>query len=165
MSTTNTLGVGIPVAIPLLSSSLTVFYALVEPTIFIPFIKASKEDLATTSKMIRLWWTNGLPLGLAVVFSVTLPTIIGGIYASRLFPHDSAKRTLCLAGSAFALGHFAFVPTISQTIKNACDEEVEKKGQSIEYVKKWLRVHFWRTLTADLPALVCFGIVAFSNSF
>lgn len=164
MSTTNTLGVGIPVAVPLISSSLTVFYALVEPTIFYPFVKESKDHLSTTSKAVRLWWKNALPLGLATVFSVTLPGIIGGVHNARYFPEGSTKRTLSLAGAAFTLGHFAFVPSISQKIKWACDEEVEKKGQTIEYVKQWLKIHFWRTISTDIPALVCFALVAFGDN-
>ncbi|EXJ78423.1 hypothetical protein A1O1_08823 [Capronia coronata CBS 617.96] len=163
MATTNTLGVGIPVAIPLISSSLTVFYALVEPTILYPFVKESKDQLSTTSKAVRLWWSNFLPLRIATVFATTLPSIIGGVYASRYFPADSSKRTLSLAGAAFTMGHFAFVYPISQKIKWACDEEVEKKGQTIEYVKQWLRIHLWRTLSTDIPALVCFALVAFGN--
>ncbi|EXJ82537.1 hypothetical protein A1O3_06350 [Capronia epimyces CBS 606.96] len=163
MSTTKTLGVGITVAIPLISSSLTVFYALLEPTIFYPFIKESKDDLAASSKAVRLFWTNWLPLGLAGIFSVTLPSIVGGIYAARYFPEGSPKRSLSLAGAAFTLGHFAFVYPISQKIKWACDEEVEKKGQTIEYVKQWLKIHFWRTISTDVPALVCFALVAFGN--
>lgn len=165
MSTASTLGLrpSLALTIPLVSSSLTVFYAVVEPTIFYSFLHSAKTDVAATSKVVRLWWTAFLPPGLALIFSTTLPSIVGGAYALRYFQQGGLKWNLCVAGVTLALGHFAFVPSIADRIKNICDEEVEKRGKTLDFVKQWLKIHLWRTLLTDLPALVCFSWVAFGQ--
>ncbi|KAK5219116.1 hypothetical protein LTR99_006502 [Exophiala xenobiotica] len=140
--------------IPLISSSLTLFYAIVEPTVFIPFLQAAKEDAPAANRIVRLWWMNYLPSGLVTIF-------VGGLYAARHLPENSIRRKLCLGGSVFAAGHFAYGYAIAQTIKKVVDKEEVAKGKSMDYVRKWLDIHLWRTLTTDLPALVCFAWVAF----
>jgi hypothetical protein len=163
MSTATTLGLrpDLALTIPLLSSSLTVFYAVMEGTVFYSFQQSAKTDIAATAKVIRSWWTAFLPPGLGLIFAVTIPGVAGGTYALRYFQRGSLEWNLCLAGATFTLGHFAFGPTIAQVIKNICDEEVEKQGKTMVYVQKWLNVHLWRVLLADLPALICFSYVAF----
>ncbi|KIW14695.1 hypothetical protein PV08_07479 [Exophiala spinifera] len=147
--------------IPLISSSLTVFYAIIEPTIFLPFINAAKIDAPAANKTIRLWWNDYLPAGLVTIFSIGLTGVVGGINAATHFPHYSLSRKLCFAGAAFSAGHFAYGYHISQVIKSVCDEEEEKTGRTMDHVKTWLRVHLQRTLLTDLPALACFAWVAF----
>jgi hypothetical protein len=164
MSTATSLGLLRPqsaITIPLISSSLTVFYALVEPTILVPFLKAAEEDLAAASKTVRLWWSNYLPAGLITIFAIVLPTVVSGSYALRYFPQDSLRWKLCLAGTTFSAGHFAYGYSVAQVIKTTCDEEVEKQGKTMDTVRRWLQIHVLRTLTTDLPALACFALVAF----
>lgn len=147
--------------VPLISQSLTVFYALVEPTIFVPFLRAAETDRAATQRVTRLWWNAFLPYGLTTIFGITLPAIGAGIYAARQLPSDSLEWKLYAAGAAFGAGHFLAAPTISKVISNVCDEEVEKKGETREYVRQWLQIHTVRTLAADLPALLCFAYLVF----
>lgn len=149
--------------IPLVSSSLTVFYAIIEPLIFNSFLAAAKEDAPATNKVVRLWWNNFLIPGTSAVVASTLPSLVGGLYALKHLPENSLRRKLALAGAIFAAGHFAWVYPIAQTIKNVTDEEVEKKGTTMDYVRRWLKIHTWRFLTTDLPALLCFGYVAFGE--
>ncbi|KAI1612590.1 hypothetical protein EDD36DRAFT_240706 [Exophiala viscosa] len=165
MSTATTVGLhpNPILTIPLISSSLTVFYAVVESTVLFPFLAAAKEDPPATNKVVRLWWTNFLPPGLTTIFGITIPTVVSGLYALRHLREYSLKWKVCLAGSVFAAGHYAYVYSISQTIKDVMDEEVETKGTTIDHVKSWLKIHLWRTLTTDLPALACFGYVAFAD--
>lgn len=165
MSTASTLGLrpDLAVTIPLVSSSLTVFYAIMEASVFYSFQQSAKQDPSATAKVMRMWWNAFLPPGLVMIAAVTLPGIAGGTYALRYFEQGSLKWNLCVAGASFTFGHFAFGPTIVNVIKNICDEEVEKQGKTMEYVQKWLNVHFWRVLAADLPALACFCYVAFGN--
>ncbi|KIX04121.1 uncharacterized protein Z518_07674 [Rhinocladiella mackenziei CBS 650.93] len=165
MSTASTLGLrhNPALTIPLVSSSLTVFYAIMEPVIFHCFLKSAKEDLPATNKIMRIWWSNFLPPGLVMIVSTTLPSIIGGTYALRYFPRGGLKWIMCVAGVMLSLGHFAFGPTIARKIQSICDEEEEKKGKTMDYVSQWLNVHFWRTLLTDLPSLCCFGFVAFGH--
>lgn len=40
--------------VPLVSQALAVFYALVEPTIFVPFLRAAGTDQAATQRVVRL---------------------------------------------------------------------------------------------------------------
>ncbi len=58
MSTTTTLGLrpDLALTIPLLSSSLTVFYAMMEGAVFRSFQQAAKKDPAATAKVMRSWW-------------------------------------------------------------------------------------------------------------
>ena len=165
MATANTLGLrsDLALTIPLLSSSLTVFYAILEGTVFYSFQQSAKQDSAATAKVVRSWWTAFLPTGVSLIFAVTIPGIAGGAYALRYFEQGSLKWNLCVAGATFTLGHFAFAPTIAQVIKKLCDEEAEKQGKTMDYLQKWLNVHFWRVLLADLPALMCFSYVAFGS--
>ena len=168
MSMSTTLGLrlqpDLSLTIPLLSSSLTVFYAIMEGTVFYCFQQAAKKDLLSTTKVVRFWWTSFLAPGVSMAFAVTLPGIIGGIYARHHFEQGSLGWNLCIAGATFTLGHFAFGPTIATIIKNLCDEEVERQGKTMEYIRQWLSVHFWRTCFADFPALLCFSYLVFSTA-
>jgi hypothetical protein len=149
--------------VPLISQSLTVFYAIVEPTIFIPFLKAadSEPDRAATQRITRLWWTHFLNYGLATIFSITLPAIVTSVWAARQLPSDSLEWKLYTAGACFGAGHFLAVPFMSKIIDDLCDEQVEKKGQTMETLRKWLRVHYVRTLLADVPSWLCFAYLVF----
>ncbi|KAJ9614266.1 hypothetical protein H2200_002402 [Cladophialophora chaetospira] len=161
MSTTTTLGLrpDLALTIPLLSSSLTVFYAIMEGTVFYSFQQAAKKDPTATAKVMRSWWNAFFAPGITLIFAVTLPGIFGGTYVLRYFEQGSLEWNLCLAGATFTLGHFAFAPTIARVIYNICDEKIEKQGKTMENVQRWLNIHFWRVLLADLPALVCFSVV------
>lgn len=134
-----------------------------EATVFYCFQQSAKQDLPATTKVMRLWWKAFLPPGLTLIFLVTLPGIIGGYYNLRYFPQGSRDWNLCVAGASFTAGHFGFGKTIAGIIANICDERNEKEGKTMEYVQKWLNVHFWRVVLADLPALVCFSYVAFAG--
>jgi hypothetical protein len=163
MSTTTTLGLRADplVAVPVVFSSTAVAYAMFETVIFFSFIDASKEDLPATNKVVRIWWSKFLAPGIALAGATILPGALTAAYASRLSPAGSLQQKLLIAGSAFALGHFAFVGPVAKTIESICDEEVEKQGKTIHYVKLWLKIHSWRTMFTDLASLVCFSWAAF----
>ena len=148
-------------ALALISSSLTVFYALVEPTIFIPFLKAAENDAAAANKTCRLWWKSFLSLGLSTIFAIVPAGIMLGIYGAWHCPRGTVEWNLFSAGATFSAGHFLAVPTMTTVINNICSEEVERKGDTMLWLRKWLTVHVWRTMFADLPALVCFAWLVF----
>jgi hypothetical protein len=79
--------------------------------------------------------------------------------------HHSADRYACsyAAGATFSAGHFLAVPFIGPVIDGLRDEEVEKKGQTMETLRKWLRIHAWRSFCADLPALLCYIWLVFAT--
>jgi len=146
---------------PLVSSSLCLFYAAVETTIFVPFLRSAKTDPSATNRVVRLWWDNFLKYGLYTIFSVTLPTTAAALYALLKLPLTTSEYNLFVAGAAFSLGHFAFVPAIANTIQQICDEEEEKKGRTMTHLRGWLRIHAWRTFLADIPSFLCFAYLAF----
>ena len=149
--------------IPLISQSLTVFYAIVEPTIFIPFLRSAEIDRAATQRVTRLWWTQFLNLGLTTIFSITLPAIGSALYAARQIPSDTTEWRLYVAGASFSFAHFLFGPSIASAISSICDEQIEKRGETIHYLRKWLQIHAVRTMVADVPALLCFGYLVFGT--
>jgi hypothetical protein len=134
-----------------------------EGTIFYCFQRSAKKDLSATAKVMREWWNAFFTPGVSLIFLVTIPGIVAGTYNLRYFPQGSLMWNLCVAGSTFTIGHFAFAPAISKVIMNLCDEKVEKEGKTMDNVQKWLNIHFWRCLFADIPALVCFAYVAFAT--
>jgi hypothetical protein len=162
MSTATHIGLSTSFAVlPLLSSSLTVFNALVQPAIFIPFLRASDTDLKATNRVLRLWFGHHTPYALSTVFAVILPTVFAGGYALTKLQHGTRQWNLYAAGIAFALSHFAFVPLIVPPIQHITDEAVERTNGNVEWLKRWLEIHFWRTILADVPALMCFGLLVF----
>ncbi len=164
MATSNALGLRPNFAtIPLISSSLALFYAVVEGTIFAPFLRSAETDPTSTNRTLRLWWTHYLPYGLCTIFGVTLPSAATALYALRKLPRESPKFGLYAAGAAFSLGHFLFVPPISKTITAMCSEDVERQGETTKNLNKWLRLHAWRTVLMDIPSFVCFAWLAFGS--
>jgi hypothetical protein len=158
MSTATHIGLSTSFAVfPLISSSLTVFNALVQPGIFIPFLRATDTDLKATNRALRLWFNYHTPYGLSTVFAVILPTIFAGSYALTKLQYGTRQWNLYAAGTAFALGHFAFAPLIVPSIQHITDEAVERTNGNVEWLKKWLGIHFWRTILTDVPALICFS--------
>jgi len=60
-----------------------------------------------------------------------------------------------------SMGHFLFGYKIAKVIEKICDEEVERKGETIEWLELWLRIHAWRTVLTDSPAVALFAWAVF----
>lgn len=80
--------------LPLISSSLTVFMAIIETTIFVPFLRAAEVDAKAASKTCRLWWNHWLTPGLTAIFSIIPPGVLLGIYGARHSPAGSLEWKL-----------------------------------------------------------------------
>jgi hypothetical protein len=52
---------------------------------------------------------------------------------------------------------------MSGVINSLCDEKVEQKGETMKYLRKWLRVHAWRSAFADIPALLSYVWLVFGT--
>lgn len=61
-----------------------------------------------------------------------------------------------LAGSGFALLHFAFGSTAMRLLGQMKSDEKTEKERNVESVAEWLDMHRIRTLVSDLPAFACF---------
>lgn len=144
-------------ALPLVSSALTVFYAATETAIFIPFLKSAEVEPAATNKIVRLWWNHFLIPGASLILATTFSSITTASFAVSRLPPNTLERKVCAAGIALSAGHMVFGPTIANVIKNICDEKVEKEGNTIIWLRKWLRVHAFRTALTDVPSLLCFA--------
>lgn len=149
--------------VPLISQSLTVFYAIVEPTVFIPFLRSAETDRAATQRVTRLWYSHFLNLGLTTIFTITLPAIGSALYAARQLSSNTTEWKLYVAGASFSFAHFLFGPSIAAVISSICDEQVEKRGETLQYLRKWLQIHAIRTVVSDIPALLCFGYLVFGT--
>jgi hypothetical protein len=80
--------------LPLLSSSLTVGFAVVETTIFNAFLRAAETEPKAASKITRLWWNSWLTAGLTTIFSVVPPGVILGIWGAGHSPAESLEWKL-----------------------------------------------------------------------
>lgn len=117
-----------------------------------------------------------------MVFAFGLASLVTGIRAARAFRPQSTERYLANAGTILAVGHFAFGPSIAEVIAGMAyayeragswrvytKAEAEEKGvpeqdlvdeEVLEGQRKWLKIHAWRTVLTDLPALAAFGWLA-----
>ena len=165
MATATRLGLHPSFAIlPFLSSSLTLFYAFVEPTVFIPWVRSADTELTATNRALRIWWNHFYTPSLSTILSITIPTIFTGGYAIAKLQSHTREWRLYAAGTAFTVGHYVFAAPIVDAINHMNSEEVEKTNGNVEWLKKWLRIHAWRTITTDIPSVVCFGLLVFGSS-
>jgi hypothetical protein len=110
-----------------------------------------------------LWWNHFRASSLSTILSITLPTVVSGLYAVVKLQSRTREWNLYAAGTAFAIGHFAFAPPIVNAVNHIGDEKGEHSNGNVEWLKHWLRIHMWRTLLTDTPAAVCFGILVFGR--
>lgn len=59
-------------------------------------------------------------------------------------------------------------PDLQAEIQHVAAEEARSEvdvvdDRVIELQRKWLRLHYWRTLAVDLPAMICFSWLAFKR--
>lgn len=156
---------------PLLSTTASASIAIYEAILFNGLIKASLHDKSSTARTISLWWKTTLPEGLAVILALGLTSTLSGIRAVRAFRSGSRERYVAIAGTLFAVGHFLFGPSVARIIQRMVEAydglggiEAREEGRGevvdervVELQRRWLRVHAWRSLVMDGPAVLCFG--------
>ena len=145
-----------PVTLPLLSTSLNLFFSFAEHVTFSAFLSAAASEPKSTARVIKLWWRANYYPSLATILSLGVANLGGGIYALRNLPSWSAPAEAVMLGTAFAVSHFAFGPWIVPVIDGMCDDDEERRGKTVELMGRWLRIHWWRTALTDAPALGCF---------
>lgn len=162
-----TVGDHIPLraTLPLVSSCCGLCYAYFEHGFFGALVRAADEDNPVVNRLTRLWWKYYLEReGFITIMAIGGSTFVGGIYTIRgLLPY-SKSWYVAIAGMGFGFAHFAFAPKILPVIENMCNEDEEKQGQSIFWMKEWLRIHRWQTILTDLPAVVFFAYLAFGHA-
>ena len=150
-----------PAVLPPISSSLALFYAFVEITIFLPFLQSSAVKDYDVNRAIQLWWNNFFGYGMSTIISLGIASLVSGIYAARQYPLESNDRYLCIGGTIFCMAHFLFGPPVANIIKSLCDEKVAQEKKTIGWLRSWLRLHYWRSSLTDVPAVACFACVVF----
>lgn len=172
-----------PALLPLLSTTATATLALAEYDFLTKLMKASQTQSgkysSAVARTISTWWKQSP--GLAIIISLALTSLVTGGRTARLMPPSSPRRWTAIAGTLLAVGHFAFGPKIVAAIQDMkygyeragiWQAEALEAGKTEEEVadervldaqKRWLRLHVWRTMLADIPALGCFASLVFGS--
>ncbi|KAI1881122.1 hypothetical protein JX265_001362 [Neoarthrinium moseri] len=103
----------------------------------------------------RIFFRNGI-WHIGVLYGVSF-----GSGIANFFSKPNAAWRWYAAGTALTLAHMAFAPKIMWSIKDLYDDE--PKGQGDKHLKKWLDIHVIRSVLADFPAWVCFGIACLKS--
>jgi len=138
--------------LPVLSSTASVVFAISEYQTLIPWLG---RDLP--SKHLSSWFNRWFRLAVVGVLVFGVTSTWGGYLGWR--GTVGTASALYKYGTCFALGHFAFVPSISRCIKRLVYGPTDAK----EELRLWLKIHTVRTLVADIPAALCF-VGAFLHS-
>ncbi len=163
-----------PALLPLMSTPASVSVAIYEAIVFNGLIKASQQDRHSTARTLSLWWKTTLPQGLGLILSLGLASTIGGVRTIRALRNGSREKYVAIAGTMFAVGHFLFGPGVARVIQGMAEAyddlggiEAKEEGRSevvdgrvVELQRQWLRIHVWRSLVVDAPAMVCFAWLA-----
>ena len=150
-----------PAVLPLLSTALTLFFAVLEYTTFIAFLRASGTRDHDNHRSIQLWWHHSYYLSLATILSLEAANLSAGSYAAIQYPGNSRERSISIAGTVISVAHLAFAPRIVPIIEALCLEENAKTKKTEGLLKDWLRIHVWRTMLTDLLGALCFAYLVF----
>jgi hypothetical protein len=125
------------------------------------FVAASKTDAPAINKALRLFWKHWVPAGMTLILSIGVATLATGVQTVREFDAYSNPWYVAVAGVLFGLGHFAYGGAAMNLMEKLRDEKVEKEGKTVDWQREWLRVHRIRTVTTDIPAVLCFAYLVF----
>ncbi|KAF9235004.1 hypothetical protein BU15DRAFT_65221 [Melanogaster broomeanus] len=145
MSLREQMQVGLIRLVPVLSSTASVTFAMSEYQTLVPWLS---RDLP--SKHLATWFNHWFKLGTVGILAFGIASTWGGYLGWR--ETAGGASVLYKYGTYFALGHFAFAPPVSQCIKRLVYDPTDGK----EELKLWLKIHTVRTLTTDIPAMLCF---------
>jgi len=110
------------------------------------------EANALLPRWFKTWLSPSF--GLGVIFTC-FPLAFGSSLAN-IFISDGLHGAAVYywLGFAFQLAHFAYAKPILGLLRDIPGDV--PKGNVVESMKRWLRIHWVRTLTTDLPAWVFF---------
>ncbi|KAH7911868.1 hypothetical protein BJ138DRAFT_1149662 [Hygrophoropsis aurantiaca] len=131
--------------LPVLSSTASVVVALSEYQALLPWLN---HDIPSES--LSPWFDSWFRLVLAGILALEATSVVGG-YMGWKGTIGKAKFQYKF-GTILALGHFVFAPTIAQCIKRLVYGPTDAK----EELQWWLTLHTVRTVTTDIPAMLCF---------
>ncbi|KAH9950087.1 hypothetical protein B0H21DRAFT_23241 [Amylocystis lapponica] len=145
MSLREQMQIGLLHLTPVLSATAALTFAASEYWTLLPWLKPDTQPQALSK-----WFDQWFRYGTAGVVVFGTASLVGG-YASWRDTVGGA-RALYKYGIFFAVGHFAFVPPVSQCIKRLVYGPTDSKDE----LRLWLKLHTARTVLTDLPAFLCF---------
>jgi len=135
---------------PLMSSSCAVWSCFDQYVYWGNFLHRDVRE--KTNDFLPAYWDAHLWTGVSsiiAVYSVSFATGIANAYSKS----RPAGARLYLAGAAFSVAHFLFVPFVAENIRAMVYD-----GNAVEDQRKWLRTHVIRSFFVDVPGWLCFGL-------
>jgi hypothetical protein len=118
--------------------------------------------------VVPIWFTNFFNTGVISVIGLNSITLISSSLNAFAFSKGlGPSRKFYQIGLVAALGHYAFVPLVANSVwglMEMCTERVNGKetdrgkGKAEAYVREWVGAHKIRMATVDLLAWVCFWV-------
>ena len=136
--------------LPLLSSTVSLMWAADEYMFLSAWLSPSYRDQANA--LLPAWFSVWGAMGSKVLFS-SFPLSLAAAMANAL-TSAAAPRWYAI-GLCFVMAHFAYAPTALKWLAAFRKDEPDRRPT--ESLRSWVDMHVLRSLTADLPALVCFA--------
>ncbi|WVW80160.1 hypothetical protein I302_102137 [Kwoniella bestiolae CBS 10118] len=146
--------------IPMISSTVSLQWAIDEYQFLSSWLPPTDPQKA--NDLLPQWFRSWGPKSTMVLFT-SFPFSAGAgftnLYNLRNTPWtlDGAKTFYAL-GTALAFGHMVFGPKALGLLKKIRNGEPD--GRPTESLGVWLKMHVFRTVVTDLPAVVCFLVAA-----
>lgn len=141
--------------LPVLSSTMTLMFALDEHIIFGTWMHPSIRERANAN--LSTWWTRGgLRWRWVIILGCPINYILGIL--NLVFSRDELQVTgsskWYTLGLIFSIGHMVYIRTALKLITDI--EKDVPKGNVTYSMEGWLRMNWVRAVTTDLPAWLCF---------
>ncbi|ETS74284.1 hypothetical protein PFICI_14150 [Pestalotiopsis fici W106-1] len=146
-------------AAPVISSTAALCYSFDQYNFLTNFLRPIHGDYFNES--VPSYFASFFPAGLPQIllfYGISIGTGMANVSSQ---PNDAWRWYA--AGTALAVGHFAFVPKIMWAVSALFEEFEDPKGQGNRKLKRWLDIHAVRSFVVDLPAWVCFSVAALAS--
>jgi len=144
---------------PIISSTTSLVWAYDEYTFLGAWMNPTYR--AQADALLPPWFITWAPKGTRVLFTSFPISLIAGIanaYTHRASLEATGALKFYWLGVFFALAHFFYGGMAVRLLKAIRNGEPE--GKTTKSMGDWLRMHWARTFTTDLPAVICFTIAA-----
>jgi hypothetical protein len=147
---------------PIISSTISLQFAYDEYTFLSCWMQPSYRPEANA--LLPAWFTSWGPWGTKVVFgsfTFSLASGLANLFTGRGVEEATVGRYWYAAGFVFAAAHL-FIFGVKALKLLAMIRGGKPEGESTVSMGKWLEMHLLRSVTVDLPAVICFVVAALS---
>ncbi|KAI0835121.1 hypothetical protein F5Y06DRAFT_277413 [Hypoxylon sp. FL0890] len=141
---------------PLVTSTASLVIAN-DSHIFLSSLVSLKKHRARVNEVGPRYFEAFFWKGLPLIFATFGLSIAFGLTNAYMRPY-AASRGWYAGGTALAFLHFAFVPKIMWTVKDAIDAKEDPNGGCADAIQRWLNVHYVRMTLSDIPSWTFFAI-------